>query len=137
MFRPAIHTCLLLAAALATTTPGCSPPADPRGGDNAVRGDNAAQSARSYTVRGVVRQLPDPADPSAQLLIRHEAVPDFVDVDGQQTGMPAMTMPFTPPADLSLEGIEIGDSVELTFTVDWNASPAMELTALRKLPEGA
>jgi Cu/Ag efflux protein CusF len=91
-------------------------------------------SAAVYEVRGVVRQLPAADQPSKEVQIRHEAIPDFVDMEGRQVGMDAMTMPF-PVKDLQLlDGIAVGDRVLFRFRVDWNGSPPLELVAMEKLP---
>ena len=47
-----------------------------------------------YTVRGVVKQLPIEGNRNAELLIRHEAIPNFENETGTVVGMMSMTMPF-------------------------------------------
>ena len=96
-------------------------------------GRDAATPAAVYEVRGVVRQLPAAETPSPEIVIRHEAVPDFVDMGGRRVGMEAMTMPF-PIRDASLlDGIAVGDEVLFRFRVDWDGSPPLEVVALEKL----
>jgi hypothetical protein len=120
---------LLLLLALAAGGPtGCGPTA------SSGAGASADGSGRSYTVRGVVVGLPEPGAPGRpEILIRHQAIPDFVDSEGHDTGMPGMTMPFPLGSAVSLLGIEPGALIEFTLRVDWQGSPPMEVTALRPL----
>jgi len=73
----------------------------------------------SYTVRGLVVQLPDPASPAADFSVRHEAIPNFRQQDGN-LGMDVMDMPFPLAPGLDISTLKIGDKVELTFEVDLN-----------------
>lgn len=94
-------------------------------------------SGRDYTVRGQVRQLPDPANPAAgQFFVSHEAIDDWVGREGKIVGMDPMTMSFEVAEGVSLEGLQRGDVIEFTLHVDWKASPPVEITAIRKLPPG-
>ena len=81
----------------------------------------------SYTVRGEVVSLPSD---TTDLQIHHEAIPEFKNPDGS-LGMDTMVMPFWPPqglskddpriaariAKFSLDGIAVGEPVEVTFEV--------------------
>jgi Copper binding periplasmic protein CusF len=97
----------------------------------------ARDSGRDYTVRGQVRQLPDPANPAASgLYISHEAIDDWAGRSGEVEGMDPMNMSFEVAEGVSLEGIQPGDIVEFTLHADWEASPPVEITALRELPPG-
>lgn len=93
--------------------------------------DEAAAPA-TYTVRGQIETLP--ASGGQSLFVHHEAIPTFVTHDGKQAGMMSMTMGFAVVPGVSLEGLAKGDKVELTFAVDWDGSPATQITAIRKLP---
>lgn len=73
----------------------------------------------TYRVRGTIVALPSSDRP--HLLVQHEAVPDFRDERGEIVGMDAMTMPFPLAPGLQWEGLAVGDHVELTFEVRWNA----------------
>jgi hypothetical protein len=84
-------------------------------------------------VRGLVTQLPDPEDPTTGFFVHHEAIPDFRHLDGQVSGMDSMTMPFPVAEEVSLEGVTVGDKVEFELTVDWEADPVTEVTAVRRL----
>lgn len=120
----AVGLALGLAALLATTACG--------GGGT----EEAAVEARTYQVRGVVRSLPSPDRPGSELMLRHEAIPDFEDVRGEAVGMDAMTMGFPVADEALLDGISPGDAVAFTLSVDWDGSPPVEITALEKLPPG-
>jgi hypothetical protein len=88
-----------------------------------------------YTVRGQIEELPDPEDPLSGLYIRHEAVDDWIGIDGEVQGMDSMTMPFPVAEDVTFEGIEPGDKVTFTLEVDYDADPAVQVTGVRKLPD--
>ncbi len=80
----------------------------------------------TFQTRGEVSQLPDAL--GAPFKVHHEAVPEFPNPDGSM-GMNTMTMQFWPaattagftphaeriPAELDLEGLEVGDKVMLTW----------------------
>lgn len=115
-------TVLLLIAGIAAVSGSCS------GKDSS--------SGRTYTTRGQVVQLPDPANPGTGLTLNHEAVDQFVDRQGELVGMDPMSMPYPVAKDLSLEGIQVGDVVEFKWHVDWDAEPAVEIIGVRELPAG-
>jgi len=70
-----------------------------------------------YTVRGRVASVPDPSKPASEFRVHHEPIPSFKS-GGEVVGMNAMVMPFEPLAEgVSLEDIEPGDIVELSFEV--------------------
>lgn len=85
----------------------------------------------TYTVRGVIQEMGE-----SSIAIHHETIEDFANRDGDVVGMDSMTMMFHRPADVSVEGIENGDPVEVTFDVRWNGDHTLTLTALRELPAG-
>lgn len=91
---------------------------------------------QTYTVRGQVVALPGRDAPGRSLRVRHEAVPDFVGVEGEVVGMASMTMPFPVAQSVSLEGLEVADKVEMTFEVRWEGSQPLRIVELRKLPPG-
>ena len=89
---------------------------------------------RDYTVRALVVQPPDPANPAGGLYLYHEAIDDWLGRDGKRDGMDPMAMPFPVAKGVSLSGIAANDKVEVTLHVDWQADRALEITRLRKLP---
>jgi Cu/Ag efflux protein CusF len=91
-------------------------------------------TATILEVRGVVRQLPRQA--SAPLLIEHEAIPEFIDFNGNPAPMEAMTMPFEITDQALLAGLEVGDPVAFVLEIDWERSPAIVISSIEKLPAG-
>jgi Cu/Ag efflux protein CusF len=108
----------------------------PAAGGNAAEGAGAAGAAAAvrYELRGEVTAVPDPDRPRSALVIRHEAVDDFADIDGDVVGMDAMTMPFPTAPGVSLDGIEPGDRVSFTLEVAWDDDPPYRITRLEELP---
>ncbi len=102
-----------------------------RGGaeHSAAEGD-----AQTYTVRGEVVAVPGGGGPTDQLRIRHEAVPDFVGIDGDVVGMASMTMPFPTADGVDVASLAPGDKVEFTLEVRWEGTPGYRISALHKLP---
>jgi hypothetical protein len=85
-------------------------------------------------VRGEVTALPAADDPTRGFYVRHEAIDDFKAPDGSVLGMDAMTMQFPLDDPALLEGVEVGDKVELLYEVAWHGAPSQRITRLRKLP---
>ncbi len=95
----------------------------------------AAYDVQTYEVRGQITGLPDDADPQANLTIRHEAIDDFVSMNGEVVGMSSMSMPFPVADDVDLAEREVGDKVRFTLSVDWDGDPAYQVTSMEALPE--
>jgi len=110
---------------------GCAAPS----GQEGPAGESAS-STHTYTIRGVVRQLPHPGEPGRPAIhILHEAIPNFVSSEGYETGMQGMTMPFPLADGVSVEGLEVGSWVEFTFVVDWQGEHPMLLTEIHPVAE--
>jgi len=121
---------LLVMGVLLVSLPGC-------GGDDSAT--DAAQPAAAaepdhYTVRGEVTALPAADDPTRGFYVRHEAIDDFKAPDGSVLGMDAMTMQFPLDDPTLLDGVAVGDKVELTYEINWHCAPTQRVTRLRKLP---
>ncbi|MEM7583890.1 MAG: copper-binding protein, partial [Acidobacteriota bacterium] len=87
-----------------------------------------------YQVRGIVKRLPEAGRGPQELSVRHEAIPEFRNMDGEVVGMDVMTMPF-PIADVEmLAGLETGDRIEMQFQVQWEADHPLAITAIETLP---
>jgi Cu/Ag efflux protein CusF len=125
----ALATASLLLAACGGGTSEAPAPAETATAEAA-----AAPGADVYEVRGEVTQLPNPDNPSAQLMVQHEPIPDFKNSKGEMVGMNAMEMPFPVGEGVSLDGIAVGDKVILTFEVQFQPSTRYEVTAIEKLP---
>lgn len=94
-------------------------------------GKKTSSERRAYTVRGEVAKLPPPK--GTEIYIHHEAMPEFVNAFGEKSGMMSMSMGFGL-GDVSIEGLAVGDKVEIGFVSDWDHKPALRLTKLTKLP---
>ena len=103
------------------------------GGEEATTTEEPTDVQR-YDVRGIVRQLPGPG--GQELMIRHEAIPDFVNSSGEAVGMDAMTMGFPVADEVDLSAFAPGDSVRFVFEVRWGGSPPLRLTSMEELPPG-
>jgi Cu/Ag efflux protein CusF len=119
--RPCLSAVLLLSCALSC------------GGEAPADATSQSTTASVYVVRGEVVGLPDPAYPTVGFYVRHEAIDDFRAADGTIAGMNAMTMQFPLTDPSLLQGVNVGDKVELTYLVDWHGEPMQDVTALRKL----
>lgn len=110
-----------------TTTPGTTPGAtttDPA----------AAEPDAVYVVRGRVVMLPDPANPTAEFRVHHEPIPTFKAPDGRVVGMNEMEMPFPVSDPKLLEGVAVGDIVEITFADWYKPMRTYKVTKVVKLP---
>jgi hypothetical protein len=94
-----------------------------------------ADGARVYTVRGEVVAPPSPVAAGTQVLVRHEAIDDFVDATGKVVGMDAMVMPFDVAPPVAAKGLAVGDKVEIRFTMDWKG-PRLRIDRIERLPPG-
>lgn len=119
---------------------GLSGPSDPVIGPAAA----TAPLQHTYTVRGRVVTVPSPERPIDDLQVHHAAIPDFKNAQDEvvvnsrgQRGMAEMVMPFPVAKGVSLEGIEPGDPVELTFVYTWSTVPSYEVTEITELPPDA
>jgi len=91
----------------------------------------------TYEVRGVVRQIRQPGDGKTQLSVLHEAIPDFVGINGDVVGMKSMTMPFTVADSVDLTGIEPGSRVRFEPSVDWDRTEPGLIITIAHLPDDA
>ncbi|MHB1157039.1 MAG: copper-binding protein [Phycisphaerales bacterium] len=120
MRRMNVMPVMLAAMVMMAGVIGCSDRSPPPPAPGTAPASKSA-SARSYTVRGEIVQLPGAGSVDAQMLIRHEAIPDFEDDQGKVVGMMSMTMPFPVGENVSLEGLKVGDAIRFTFELNWKA----------------
>lgn len=85
-----------------------------------------------YTVRGAIENLAE-SKGKPVALIHHEAIPDFVDGYGEKRTMHSMAMAFGLEPGVAMEGVAVGDKVEVTFVVDRERYPTFHISAVRKL----
>jgi Cu/Ag efflux protein CusF len=115
----------LVALALLAAAGACTPAAE-------------EAEVHRYTVAGEIVRLPEAGRPDgAEIYIRHEAVPTFVDSKGETVGMEAMTMGFPLARSLDLTGLAAGDRIEFDFEVRWQGSPPVQVTRVVKAPDAA
>lgn len=113
LFRP-----ILLFALIPLLAAGC-------GGQEKATGN-------TYTVRARVQQLPSQG---SGLYLEHEAIDNYVARSGKVEGMDSMTMPFPVGKNVSLEGIQPEDIVEVQLHIDWaDEDRPVEITSIRELP---
>lgn len=106
----------LLAGGVVVTAPlqGCS-----KGAHEAEVIDEGLVA--DYTVRGRVADLPDPARPASDFKVYHEPIPSWKrNFNQPPVGMNAMQMPFPPSSPEVIEGIAVGDVVEVLFRVSYD-----------------
>lgn len=118
---PALR-CLLALPFLVAPLAACS------GSEEEERGEVVVQR---YEVQGEVTRLPSPG--AEALYVRHEAIPGFVDMDGDVVGMESMAMPFPLAEGVALDGVEVGDKVEFTLEVEWEGDPPYRITRVEEL----
>lgn len=105
------------------------------GSDRGAGEETAARVVQIYEVRGQVTRLPEPGRDAVS--IRHERIPDFIDMDGRVVSMDSMAMPFPLASGLDLAGIESGDKVRFTLEVEWEDDDLpYRITEIEKLPAG-
>jgi len=73
----------------------------------------AADQGYSYTVKGVIKALPGNGRAVNEILVKHEPIPNYRDEAGNVVGMMAMTMPFYVADIKTIEGLSLGDAVEM------------------------
>ena len=115
---------MVRAATLLLLLAACSAPPPP-----------APAGARVYVVRGEVVQAPAPVTSGIQVLVRHEAIDDFVDASGKVVGMDAMVMPFEVSPSAASKDLAAGDKVEVRFWMDWR-EPRLRVERIERLPPG-
>ena len=91
----------------------------------------APAPAKRYAVRALLVSLPE--QPSDEVTLRHEAIPDFTDQSGAVVGMDSMEMPFPSAKGAPLAGLAAGDKVLATFSVDWSQG-RYAVESIKKLP---
>jgi hypothetical protein len=114
----------LLPATLLLLLAACSAPPPP-----------APAGARVYVVRGEVVRPPSPVVAGIEVLVRHEAIDDFVDAAGKVVGMDAMVMPFEVSPSAAPKDLAAGDKVEVRFSMEWK-EPRLRVERIERLPPG-
>lgn len=97
--------------------------------------DQAQARVSTYEVRGIIEALSAAGPPPSDMMIRHEAIPHFVNQHGVEVGMKTMSMPFPATETLDLSNLNPGDKVKFTFDVTWGGiDSGWVLTEIERLP---
>lgn len=112
--------------ALAAALPACSC------GDHDADRPTTPADATYEGITGVVEAMPREGADRREISIAHEAIPSFVDREGEEVGMDAMTMQFAVSSDVNLDGVETGDAVSFDFEVRWDDRPMLLVTRLEE-----
>lgn len=91
-----------------------------------------------YTTQGRVYSVVTPDSPASEFKIHHEAIPNFVNGQGEVKGMNSHPMSFPRVAEgVDVETLEVGQPVRFTFDVTWDETVATWIiTELELLPDG-
>jgi hypothetical protein len=76
--------------------------------------------------------LPKPGDPSSTFSVFHETIPDWLRPDGSK-GMNAMVMPFPLANGVSIDGLAVGDAVEVVVRQYTTGPLPYETLSVKKL----
>ncbi|MFW5921641.1 MAG: copper-binding protein [Polyangiales bacterium] len=117
----ALPLSLLAALPLLLATTGCDEEAD------------LGEPDHTYTTRGSIEKMPSDV-PGEEIHIKHEAIDDFVNREGEVEGMNAMTMPFSPAEDVDTSKLSAGDKIRFDFEVRWDARPMLRIVSVDELP---
>ena len=96
---------------------------------------NEPDAVDVYQVRGVITALPDPADATTNLMVHHEAIPEFIGFDGTSQPMAEMTMPFPTPEGVLPADAEVGDKVSIQLEVTRGENPGYRATRVQTLAD--
>lgn len=97
-----------------------------------VTSSAAGLDSATYSIKGVVKALPGNGRAQNEVLIKHEAVPDYRNRSGEVVGMSAMTMPFYLRPGVSLGDIKVGDSVEFQVEAHFEPRFIEEVVAIKR-----
>lgn len=90
-----------------------------------------------YTTRGVIEELPDAKRVgNPDLMIQHERIAEFKDLNGKVVGMNSMIMDFPLAPGVSIAGFAKGDKVEVVLEVDWSQLPPHRAASIKKIDAG-
>lgn len=101
--------------------------------------DDAPVYEHVYTTRGIVHSLPSDMA-YHEFMVHHEEIPEYVSITGS-IGMNEMVMPIPVPDRSVLDGIAVGDKIELVFGElfkeddDGFPTSVMGVISITKLPD--
>lgn len=131
--RRSVAALFAVTIAVFALAPGCS--------KSEPKPASAQTRTAEYTVRGRVVGLPDPARPASAFQVHHEPIPEFKSNWAKPPdGMNEMSMSFPLAPGVSVDAFKVGDAVELTFSVSYDAASGgpsgYQVVRLAPLPEG-
>jgi len=94
---------------------------------------SATPAGLTHVVRGKIEGLPVAGKPGAQFYVHHEAIPGWARPDGTK-GMNAMVMAFPLATGVALDGLAVGDIIELTVVQYPGSRVPYQTTGIKKLP---
>ncbi len=86
-----------------------------------------------YHLKGIIRSLPVPMQGPPSIMIKMQAVPNWIGINGKVTPMEAMTMPCQLAKTVSVADLAVGDKIAFTYKVNWTQD-RMLITDMKKLP---
>ena len=86
----------------------------------------------TYTTRAIVLSLPGERV-TQEFIVHHETIPTYQSINGS-IGMNEMAMPLPVPDRSVLDGIAVGDKIELTFGERFEPDHKMGVISASKLP---
>lgn len=100
-------------------------------------GESGPTPDARYTTQGRVYSVVTPDSPASEFKIHHEAIPNFVNGQGEVKGMNSHPMSFPKAADgIDISSLEVGQAVRFTFDVTWDGTVATWIiTELERLPD--
>jgi len=118
---------LLAVQAASAEAPGCK--------HHAAAETSSLEQRFSYTVKGVIKALPGEGRANNEILVKHEAIPNYRDEGGNLVGMTAMTMPFYLVDKISTPELKVGDKIEMVLEQRIGRRLSEEVVSIKRLAE--
>lgn len=99
-----------------------------------VTNSASGQDMATYSIKGVIKALPGKGRAANEVLIQHEAIPEYRNRSGEVVGMSAMTMPFYLREGTQLGELTIGDAVEFKVEAHFEPRFTEEIVSIKKAP---
>ena len=90
-------------------------------------------AAATYRTRGKVTHVP--ADATQQMIVHHEAIPDFQDQSGEKVGMHSMSMRFAVNPEVVPQGLSKDAPIAFDFEVRWDGDVPLRIVKIEALPK--
>ncbi len=98
--------------------------------------ENKQTWQHTYHVKGVIVRGPKNDKEPREVLIRHEAIDNFINSSGNVEPMRSMTMPFPLSKQITFEDFKEGDEIEFVYQMNWSPNPKEEVSSMTTLPKG-